>query len=68
MDAEGVTMTSSETSAGRPGVIVGPTSEFSLFFRVKAGKRGGTASRLEGSAGHARVPTGRLRHGHVNHS
>ena len=31
-------MTSSESGAGRPGVSVGPTSEFSLFFRVKPGE------------------------------
>ena len=31
-------MTSSETGAARPGVSVGPTSEFSLFFRVKPGE------------------------------
>ena len=38
MVAEGVTMTSSETGAARPGVSVGPTSEFSLFFHVKPGE------------------------------
>jgi hypothetical protein len=36
--AEGVTMTSSATGATRPGVSVGPTSEFSLFFYVKPGE------------------------------
>ena len=30
-------MTASETGTSRPGVRVGPTSEFSLFFRVKPG-------------------------------
>jgi hypothetical protein len=28
----------SETSGGRPGLTVGPTNEFSLFFRVKPGQ------------------------------
>ena len=31
-------MTSSETGTARPGVSVGPTSEFSLFFHVKPGE------------------------------
>ena len=31
-------MTASEQGAARPGVSVGPTSEFSLFFRVKSGE------------------------------
>lgn len=31
-------MTVSETDPPRPGITVGPTSEFSLFFRVKAGE------------------------------
>jgi hypothetical protein len=31
-------MTSSKTGAARPGVTVGPTSEFSLFFHVKQGE------------------------------
>ena len=31
-------MTSSATGASRPGVRVGPTSEFSLFFHVKPGE------------------------------
>jgi hypothetical protein len=31
-------MSVSETGATRPGLTVGPTSEFSLFFRVKAGE------------------------------
>lgn len=30
-------MAASETESNRPGVMVGPTSEFSLFFRVKPG-------------------------------
>jgi hypothetical protein len=30
-------MSASETGMVRPGLMVGPTSEFSLFFRVKAG-------------------------------
>ena len=30
-------MTASEAPSSRPGVTVGPTSEFSLFFRVKPG-------------------------------
>jgi hypothetical protein len=30
-------MSASETGTARPGLMVGPTSEFSLFFRVKAG-------------------------------
>jgi hypothetical protein len=30
-------MSASETGTVRPGLMVGPTSEFSLFFRVKAG-------------------------------
>jgi len=31
-------MSASETGTVRPGLSVGPTSEFSLFFRVKAGE------------------------------
>src|ERR671920_1017133 len=31
-------MSASETGKVRPGLTVGPTSEFSLFFRVKAGQ------------------------------
>ena len=31
-------MATTASGVGRPGVIVGPTSEFSLFFRVKAGE------------------------------
>jgi hypothetical protein len=31
-------MTTAATGTARPGVSVGPTSEFSLFFRVKAGE------------------------------
>src|ERR671920_519815 len=31
-------MSASETGKVRPGLSVGPTSEFSLFFRVKAGE------------------------------
>lgn len=31
-------MTASDVSAPQPGLTVGPTSEFSLFFRVKAGE------------------------------
>ena len=31
-------MATTESGAGRPGVSVGPTSEFSLFFRVKTGE------------------------------
>ena len=31
-------MSATETGKGRPGLSVGPTSEFSLFFRVKAGE------------------------------
>src|SRR5881396_1860179 len=31
-------MSASETGTVRPGLTVGPTSEFSLFFRVKAGE------------------------------
>jgi hypothetical protein len=31
-------MSASETGTVRPGLMVGPTSEFSLFFRVKAGQ------------------------------
>ena len=31
-------MASTASGAARPGVSVGPTSEFSLFFRVKAGE------------------------------
>jgi hypothetical protein len=33
-------MATTATGAPRPGVSVGPTSEFSLFFRVKPGHRG----------------------------
>lgn len=31
-------MTTSEAETSRPGVMAGPTSEFSLFFQVKAGQ------------------------------
>jgi len=31
-------MSAPETGTARPGLSVGPTSEFSLFFRVKAGE------------------------------
>jgi hypothetical protein len=31
-------MTTSSTASSRPGISVGPTSEFSLFFRVKPGQ------------------------------
>ena len=30
-------MTATEDTASEPGMQVGPTSEFSLFFRIKAG-------------------------------
>ena len=31
-------MTTTASNASRPGIMVGPTSEFSLFFHVRAGK------------------------------
>jgi len=31
-------MSAAETEASHPGLSVGPTSEFSLFFRVKRGE------------------------------
>jgi hypothetical protein len=37
-DRREVGMSASETGTVRPGLMVGPTSEFSLFFRVKAGQ------------------------------
>src|SRR5438034_9986666 len=37
-DRREVEMSASETGTVRPGLSVGPTSEFSLFFRVKAGE------------------------------
>ena len=38
-------MAASKTSTARPGRTVGPTSEFSLFFRVKPGHARGAARR-----------------------
>src|SRR5215204_3657836 len=38
MFERGVMMSASEDATVRPGAMVGPTSEFSLFFRVKAGE------------------------------
>ena len=43
-------------AATQPGLIVGPTSEFSLFFRVKAGQGPSLRAALLEPAGHARVP------------
>src|SRR5436309_4403612 len=37
-DRREVRMSAPETGTARPGLSVGPTSEFSLFFRVKAGE------------------------------
>jgi hypothetical protein len=37
-DRREVGMSASETGTVRPGLSVGPTSEFSLFFRVKPGE------------------------------
>ena len=39
-------MTTAATGASRPGVSVGPTSEFSLFFRVKSGQGGALRAAL----------------------
>ena len=39
-------MSASETGTVRPGVSVGPTSEFSLFFRVKPGEGEGLRAAL----------------------
>ncbi len=40
-------MTEPGTGASRPGVTVGPTSEFSLFFRVKPGESGSLRAALK---------------------
>jgi hypothetical protein len=40
-------MSAAGTEATRPGMSVGPTSEFSLFFRVKPGEAGVLRSALE---------------------
>src|SRR5213075_3184224 len=39
-------MSASEAGTARPGVQVGPTSEFSLFFRVKSGEGGSLRAAL----------------------
>ena len=39
-------MTTAATGASRPGLSVGPTSEFSLFFRVKPGQGAGLRAAL----------------------
>jgi hypothetical protein len=40
-------MSAAGTEATRPGISVGPTSEFSLFFRVKPGEAGALRSALQ---------------------
>ncbi|MDD7920227.1 hypothetical protein [Actinomycetospora callitridis] len=40
-------MTTSSTASSHPGISVGPTSEFSLFFRVKPGQGPSLRSALE---------------------
>src|SRR5918993_107810 len=40
-------MTTSSTASSRPGISVGPTSEFSLFFRVKPGQGPSLRSALQ---------------------
>ena len=47
----------------RPGLSAGPTSEFSLFFRVKPGA-GGAAGGARRPAGDTGVPARGSRHGH----
>ena len=39
-------MATAATGSSRPGVSVGPTSEFSLFFRVKPGEGGALRAAL----------------------
>ena len=51
----------------RPGMQVGPTSEFSLFFRVKPGHGRALRERARRPAEHARLPARRLRHGDRDH-
>ena len=45
-------MTTAATGTSRPGLTVGPTSEFSLFFRVMPGHGGRPAGGAERPAGH----------------
>ena len=50
-------MTAHDSAAtAQPGLMVGPTSEFSLFFRVKPGEATVAAGGAPRPAGHARVP------------
>ena len=56
-------MTASDGGVPQPGLSVGPTSEFSLFFRVKPGEGASLRAALRRSAGHSRVPARGLRHG-----
>ena len=57
-------MASSASEPSHPGLSVGPTSEFSLFFHVKPGEGPSLRSALAGLAEHAWVPAGRLRDGY----
>ena len=63
LDSGGVRVAAPPAGSSRPGVIVGPTSEFSLFFHVKPGEGASLRGCAPGAAGHARVSAGRLRHG-----
>ena len=45
-----------DAGAPQPGLSVGPTSEFSLFFRVKNGQAPSLRAALLQAPGHARVP------------
>jgi hypothetical protein len=58
-------MSVSEAGTDRPGVGVGPTTEFSLFFRVKAGE-GETMRCASRPAGDSGVPAGGLWNGCVD--
>ncbi len=49
-------MTEPVPGTARPGVMVGPTSEFSLFFRVKPGE--GAALRVQRVSGARRCASG----------
>ena len=56
-------MAISAAQSSGPGVSVGPTSEFSLFFRVKPGEGESLRAALNDSAADPRVPARGLRHG-----
>ncbi len=57
-------MATVEVNSSRPGLTVGPTSEFSLFFQVKPGEAESLRAALRTTAGHSWISARRLRHHH----